>query len=134
MADVSDPSELFDLELHDLELQDDKARDSDDDRIELDDVRYSPHSMPSRANACRTIPRCKLRSNNFPLCLPFLRFVCQFSFRSSGHPDSTPPNQHIHQPHTLQTGLICCANVWRHSVSVQSPIIQRMYMRSLIVP
>jgi len=39
MADVSDPSELFDLELHDLELQDDKARDSDDDRIELDDVR-----------------------------------------------------------------------------------------------
>lgn len=34
MADVSDPSELFDLELHD----DDKAQDSDDDRIELDDV------------------------------------------------------------------------------------------------
>lgn len=34
MADVSDPSELFDLELH----EDDKAQDSDDDRIELDDV------------------------------------------------------------------------------------------------
>lgn len=34
MADVSDPSELFDLELH----EDDKAHDSDDDRIELDDV------------------------------------------------------------------------------------------------
>ncbi|XP_017070900.1 ribosomal protein S6 kinase beta-2 [Drosophila eugracilis] len=42
MADVSDPSELFDLELHDLELQDDKARDSDDDRIELDDVDLEP--------------------------------------------------------------------------------------------
>lgn len=34
MADVSDTSELFDLELH----EDEKARDSDDDRIELDDV------------------------------------------------------------------------------------------------
>ncbi|EDV97746.1 ribosomal protein S6 kinase beta-2 isoform X2 [Drosophila grimshawi] len=38
MADVSDTSEVFDLELH----EDDKARDSDDDRIELDDVDLEP--------------------------------------------------------------------------------------------
>ncbi|EDW18535.1 ribosomal protein S6 kinase beta-2 [Drosophila mojavensis] len=38
MADVSDTSELFDLELH----EDEKARDSDDDRIELDDVDLEP--------------------------------------------------------------------------------------------
>lgn len=46
MADVSDPSELFDLELH----EDDKAHDSDDDRIELDDVRDIP-----AANCAATI-------------------------------------------------------------------------------
>lgn len=34
MADVSDPNELFELELHDG----DNPQDSDDDRIELDDV------------------------------------------------------------------------------------------------
>lgn len=34
MADVSDPSELFVLELH----EDENTRDSDDDKIELDDV------------------------------------------------------------------------------------------------
>lgn len=34
MADVSDPNELFVLELH----EDENPRDSDDDKIELDDV------------------------------------------------------------------------------------------------
>lgn len=34
MADVSDASELFVLELH----EDENPRDSDDDKIELDDV------------------------------------------------------------------------------------------------
>lgn len=34
MADVSDASDVFDLELH----EEDSARDSDDDKIELDDV------------------------------------------------------------------------------------------------
>lgn len=39
MADVSDPSELFVLELH----EDENTRDSDDDKIELDDVSTPPH-------------------------------------------------------------------------------------------
>lgn len=71
MADVSDTSELFDLELH----EDDKARDSDDDRIELDDVSNIVNYAAARqlsdplslALAAHPYMCC---TYDFPLCLP----------------------------------------------------------------
>lgn len=104
MADVSDPSELFDLELH----EDDKAHDSDDDRIELDDVskrvyicicinlyenklRSSGGGSSSRGCAC---PPLSASAQDFPSLFTFALSVClcvcsrKFAFSLFGEPNS----------------------------------------------